>query len=77
MNTTKTSTNIDSVFVQPNHPQTKLFQYTNAFYRDKITAMDTKVGKILNMLKDDGLLEDTIIFYFGIMVVYCHTARGI
>ena len=65
MNTTKTSTNIDSVFVQPNHPQTKLFQYTNAFYRDKITAMDTKVGKILNMLKDDGLLEDTIIFYFG------------
>ena len=65
MNTTKTYTNTDSVFVQPNHPQTKLFQYTNALYRDKITAMDTKVGKILNMLKDDGLLEDTIIFYFG------------
>ncbi|GAL80632.1 choline-sulfatase [Algibacter lectus] len=30
MNTTKTNTNPNSVFVQPNHPQTDLFKYTNA-----------------------------------------------
>ncbi|MWW25295.1 sulfatase family protein [Algibacter lectus] len=65
MNTTKTNTNPNSVFVQPNHPQTDLFKYTNAYYRDKIQAMDAEVGAVINKLKDDGLLENTIIFYYG------------
>lgn len=65
MNTTKTATNPNSVYVQPNHPQTELFKYTNAFYRDKIKAMDTQVGDVLNKLKKENLLENTIVFYFG------------
>ncbi|GIZ09553.1 sulfatase [Flavobacterium sp. UMI-01] len=65
MNTTKTSMNPAEVFVQPNHPQTDLFRYTNTYYRDKIKAMDSEVGAVLDQLKKDNLLENTIIFYYG------------
>ncbi|MEC3908405.1 sulfatase [Tamlana sp. 2201CG12-4] len=60
-----TKTDPDSCFVLPNHPQTPLFKYTNAYYHDKIKEMDTEVGEVLNQLKKDGLLENTFIFYFG------------
>lgn len=60
-----TKTNPDSVFVQPNHPQTKLFKYTVARYHDKIKAMDAEVGEVIDALEKDGLLESTFIFYFG------------
>lgn len=65
MNSHKTKTNVQSVFVQPNHPNTKLFKYTNAFYRDKIVAMDKEVGAVINALEKDKLLNNTIIFYYG------------
>ncbi|MDO6761262.1 sulfatase [Tamlana sp. 2_MG-2023] len=65
MKATKTSTKPERNFVQPNHPQTELFQYTNAFYRDKIKQMDGQVGAVIEQLKQDNLLENTIIFYFG------------
>ncbi len=52
-------------FVQPNHPQTDVFRYTNLFYQDKIRAMDKEVGAVIEALKKDGLLEQTIIFYFS------------
>ncbi|MEH0152697.1 sulfatase [Limibacter armeniacum] len=60
-----TKTHENSFKVQPNHPDTKIFRYTNAYYRDKIVEMDTKVGQIVSELKKDGLLENTFIFYFG------------
>lgn len=65
MNSHKTKTNVQSVFVQPNHPNTKLFKFTNAFYRDKIVAMDKEVGAVINALEKDKLLSNTIIFYYG------------
>lgn len=65
MNSLETETSPESVFVQPNHPDTDLFRYTNAFYRDKIQQMDRQVGKLVEKLKKDGLLENTFIFYFG------------
>ncbi|EIJ40769.1 arylsulfatase A family protein [Galbibacter orientalis DSM 19592] len=65
MNSTKTKENPDAVFVQPNHPNTSVFQYSNAYYRDKIVEMDKEVGKVINQLKKDNLLESTIIFYYG------------
>lgn len=60
-----TETNPDSVFVQPNHPQTALFRYTNARYHDKVKEMDAQVGEVINELDKNGLLENTFIFYFG------------
>lgn len=65
MNTNSTKTPIANVFVEPNHPNTKTFKYTNAFYRDQIQKMDTQVGNLVEALEKDGLLENTIIFYYG------------
>ncbi|MEM6831966.1 MAG: sulfatase-like hydrolase/transferase, partial [Bacteroidota bacterium] len=51
--------------IQPNHPNTKTFEFTNAYYRGKIQEMDQRVGKILNELEKDSLMDDTFIFYYG------------
>lgn len=61
----KTNTDPEGCFVQPNHPKTDLMKYTNAFYRDKIVQMDSEVGEIVKELEKDGLLEETIVFYFS------------
>lgn len=55
----------DSVFVNPNHPDTEIFRFTNAYYRDKMLKNDEFVGGVVKQLEKDGLLEDTFIFYFG------------
>jgi N-sulfoglucosamine sulfohydrolase len=36
-----------------------------AVYHDMITAMDTQVGALLDELRDAGLAEDTIVFYYS------------
>jgi len=51
--------------VLPYHPNTKTFQYTNAAYRNLHTKVDAQMGEFLDKLKADGLLENTIIFYYG------------
>lgn len=60
-----TLTDTSTVYVQPNHPQTPLYRYTNAFYRDKIQQMDEEVGAVVEELEADTLLENTFIFYFA------------
>lgn len=55
----------NSCFVFPTHPNTKVFKYTNARYRDKIITLDNQIGELLDQLKEDGLMENTIIFYYG------------
>lgn len=65
MNAKKPETDPAAFTVQSNHPETELFNYTNAMYRDKIVQMDKIVGEIVSQLKEDGLLESTIIFYFA------------
>src|SRR5690606_22532624 len=54
-----------NVFVQPNHPNTEIFRRTNAYYRDRIRLMDKMVGEIVAELEDEGLMDNTFIFYFG------------
>ncbi|HID23911.1 MAG TPA: sulfatase, partial [Planctomycetaceae bacterium] len=53
------------VQIAPYHPQTPLFRYTYARYHDRMAKVDTFVATIVQRLKEDGLLEDTFIFYFG------------
>ncbi|WKX76654.1 sulfatase family protein [Zobellia laminariae] len=60
-----TTANADDYTVQPNHPNTKLFRYTNARYRDKIVEMDGQLGEVVKALEADGQLENTFIFYYG------------
>ena len=55
----------DSVFLFPNHPDTELFRFTSAYYRDKMLEVDTIVGRVIQQLEEEGLLESTFVFYFG------------
>ena len=61
----KTTTDPATVFVHPYHPKTATFRYTYARYHDRIRQMDAQIGEVVDKLEEDGLLEDTFIFYFG------------
>lgn len=65
MQTQQTQTDPSTVFVAPYHPDTPTFRYTNARYRDRIVQVDEQIGAVVDRLEQDGLLEDTFIFYFG------------
>ena len=52
-------------FVAPCHPDTPLFRQANQAYNDIQTKMDAEIGRVVDQLKADGVLEDTFIFYFG------------
>ena len=65
MNSQGTSFDASQVFVSPKHPQTKLFRFTNAYYRDRISLVDNVIGNVVAKLKNDGLLESTFVFYFA------------
>ncbi|MEZ6124714.1 MAG: sulfatase [Planctomycetaceae bacterium] len=53
------------VQLAPYHPDTPTFRYTHARYLDRMVQMDQQIGKVVDQLTADGLLEDTFIFYFG------------
>lgn len=65
MQSPDTLTNRKNCFVFPNHPNTEVFKYTNARYRDKIVTLDNQIGDLLAKLEEDGLMENTFIFYYG------------
>jgi N-sulfoglucosamine sulfohydrolase len=47
------------------HPDTKEIREDWAQYYDKIETMDQQVGKLLKELEQDGLAENTIVFYYS------------
>ena len=51
--------------VPPFHPNTSETRRDWARYHDLITAMDYQVGDILKQLEEDGLAEETIVFFFS------------
>ena len=55
----------DQVHVFPNHPDTELFRFTGAYYRDRMLVVDSIVGRVINELEEAGELESTFVFYFG------------
>ena len=61
----KTAHDPASVKLADYFPDTPLFRYTHAHYLDCMTTIDGIVGDTVAKLKEDGLLEDTFIFYFG------------
>lgn len=65
METEKTITDPETVAVFPYHPNTPLYRYTNAKYRDLHMEVDTQIGEFIKQLAADGELENTIIFYYG------------
>jgi len=51
--------------VPPFHPDVPEVRRDWARYHDLITVMDRQVAEILKQLKDDGLADDTIVFFFS------------
>ncbi len=65
MATVKNKTLSDSVTPFPYHPDTPTFRYTQARYHDLQMQMDDHHGDWIEKLEEDGLLDDTFIFYYG------------
>lgn len=60
----ETDTDPSAVLVPPYYPDTPLVRADFARLYDNIAGMDAEVGRILEMLEEDGVLDDTIIFFF-------------
>lgn len=56
---------LNKVNLFPIYPDTSNFKYTHAKYLEQHKVIDKKIGQVINKLKNDGLLEDTFVFYFG------------
>ena len=57
--------NLDSIKPFPYHPDTPTFRYTQSLYHSHHLDIDTEIGKIIKNLEKEGLLDETIIFYYG------------
>ncbi|MDJ1479784.1 sulfatase-like hydrolase/transferase [Cytophagaceae bacterium YF14B1] len=55
----------NKVPLPPYHPPTTEFKHDWAQYYDQIEAMDAQAGKLLQQLKEEGLDENTIVFYYS------------
>ena len=53
------------VCLPPYYPDTPVVRKTVARFYDCVTAMDKQVGALLKQLEDDGLAEDTIVFFYS------------
>ena len=57
--------NLDSITPFPYHPDTPTFRYTQSLLHNHHKDVDKEIEKFINDLKNEGLLDDTIIFYYG------------
>ena len=60
-----TQTDPYAIKVFPYHPDTPVFRYTYAKFQDHHIETDAEMGGFLARLKDDGVADDTIVFYYG------------
>ena len=51
--------------VPPYYPDTPIIRQTIARYYDAVSVMDKNVGRILAELEEDGLAEETIVFFYS------------
>lgn len=51
--------------VPPYYPDTPIVRKTLARFYDCVTAMDKEVGAILRQLEEEGLAENTIVFFYS------------
>jgi N-sulfoglucosamine sulfohydrolase len=58
-------TSSGEVTLPPYYPDTSEMREIWARYYDLAAAMDAKVGQIIKNLEEDGLMENTIIFFFS------------
>jgi arylsulfatase A-like enzyme len=57
--------NPEDVTLPPYHPDTPEMRHDWAQYYDKVEDMDTQVGAFLKELEEEGLADNTIVFYYA------------
>ena len=57
--------NPDKVKLPPYYPDHPIGRQDWALYLETIQIVDREVGKILKRLEDDGLADNTVVFFFG------------
>lgn len=55
----------EKVVLPPYHPDTPEMRHDWAQYYDKVEDMDAQVGRLLRELEEEGLAENTIVFYYS------------
>ena len=55
----------EKVKLPPYYPDHPVARKDWALYLESINVLDKKIGGVLKKLEDDGLAENTIVFYFG------------
>jgi N-sulfoglucosamine sulfohydrolase len=58
------TTDPNAVVLPPYYPDTPLVRHDFARNYDNVAKFDAKVGKVLAALEEDGVLDDTVIFFF-------------
>ena len=56
---------LDHIEVFPYHPDTKTFRYSYYHFQNRHRLADQQMATFIADLEQQGLMEDTIIFYFG------------
>ena len=56
---------LENIKVYPYHPDTKTFRYSYHHFQNRHVLADLKMGEFIDELEQQGLMEETIIFYFG------------
>jgi arylsulfatase A-like enzyme len=62
--TSRTDTDPSRVSVPPYYPDTPLVRRDLAKHYDNVARVDVRVGEILAKLEEDGVAENTIVFFF-------------
>ena len=57
-------TDPEKVVLPPYYPDTKIIRHDMAVHYDNVSKFDQQVGEIINQLKEDNLLDSTIIFIY-------------
>ncbi len=61
----KTRNNPEDVVLMPWSQDTPLMRYTYATLYDRIQDVDAELGQLIDMLEEDGELDNTFIFFMG------------
>lgn len=56
---------LENIKVFPYHPDTKTFRYSYHHFQNRHVLADLMMGEFIDELEQQGLMEETIIFYFG------------
>ena len=56
---------LEDIKVFPYHPDTKTFRFSYYYFQNRHKLADQQMGGFLRELNEQGLMEDTIIFYYG------------